>query len=340
MKGLKSFVTLCIIALLSLMVSCEPFEPQDLEIGDITIPMVKFKEGRDYPTSFTKDGGVEKIDNFYYADFSDFFMGKYEVDFGTWTKVKEWAEDNGYEFLADGYGGSEAEAKNTNHPVVGISVLDSMIWCNALTAYSNANSSKSKQLEYCYSINDEELKSIEQFLELIDVDKNFDFVLNFDLASVNYGAKGYRLPTFFEWLYASQPDIDNLSPVVPGYDGKDEVGFAKYAWYGANSDGKTNPVGKKLPNEAGLYDLGGNVREFVCPFSSAPSFYENILGVYVLKTSTAGGYYNNKFDPLIFKSTSYNDNYDDVYSMYYEGYRIRMSMTDKQTGFRLARSVK
>ncbi len=34
------------------------------------------------------------------------------------------------------------------------------------------------------------------------------------------------------------------------------------AWYADNSDGKTHPVKTKLPNEIGIYDMHGNVREW------------------------------------------------------------------------------
>ena len=34
------------------------------------------------------------------------------------------------------------------------------------------------------------------------------------------------------------------------------------AWYGDNSGNETHPVGQKAPNELGLYDMSGNVREW------------------------------------------------------------------------------
>ena len=35
-----------------------------------------------------------------------------------------------------------------------------------------------------------------------------------------------------------------------------------FGWYSDNSDGHTHPVGQKLPNAFGLFDMHGNVREW------------------------------------------------------------------------------
>jgi formylglycine-generating enzyme len=80
----------------------------------------------------------------------------------------------------------------------------------------------------------------------------------------------YRLPTEAEWEYAARGGPLNSSQVFAGTD-KDLDAFA---WYSANSDGKTHPVGEKKPNALGLYDLSGNVSEW-CSDWYQHDYYKN-----------------------------------------------------------------
>ena len=68
----------------------------------------------------------------------------------------------------------------------------------------------------------------------------------------------FRLPTDDEWIYAAK---DGSHSHNYRYSGSDDLG--KVAWYDDNSDEMTHPVGKKQPNELGLYDMTGNVWEWV-----------------------------------------------------------------------------
>ena len=72
------------------------------------------------------------------------------------------------------------------------------------------------------------------------------------------GAASYRLPSEAEWEYAGRAGND-----TEFFFGNDAGRLGEFAWYSANSNNKTHPVGRKKSNAWGLYDMPGNVWEWV-----------------------------------------------------------------------------
>ena len=67
----------------------------------------------------------------------------------------------------------------------------------------------------------------------------------------------FRIPTEAEWEFAARGGNKTHGYPYAGSDNIDDV-----AWCLGNTDNMTHPVGQIKPNELGLYDMSGNVREW------------------------------------------------------------------------------
>ena len=88
-----------------------------------------------------------------------------------------------------------------------------------------------------------------------------------DAATADWNANGYRLPTEMEWMWAAMGAENTPDKPFAGATGRSEIGdYAVIAFHstepGRTRTERTNPVGSKLPNELGLYDMSGNVAEW------------------------------------------------------------------------------
>jgi formylglycine-generating enzyme required for sulfatase activity/class 3 adenylate cyclase len=136
--------------------------------------------------------------------------------------------------------------------------------------------------------------------------------------------KPYRLLTEAEWEYLARAG----NPGRYSF-GDDETQLGEYAWFSKNSGGKTQPVGTKKPNAFGLYDMHGNVWQWVedCykeSYSGAPTDGSAVISKDCSRRVLRGGSWSG--DPDVLRSTNRNG--------FTAFYRIG------NTGFRVARMLK
>ena len=145
----------------------------------------------------------------------------------------------------------------------------------------------------------------------------------------NFSADGYRLPTEAEWEYACRAGTKTSYSF-----GDDPRKLRNYAWYEDNSGGRPRPVGQKLPNLWGVYDIYGNVWEWCSDFYKVDYYQEspekNPKGPETGETKVLrGGCWNSDADKC---RSSYRYNENPGYSDVCFGYDIY--------GFRCVRSFR
>ena len=121
--------------------------------------------------------------------------------------------------------------------------------------------------------------------------------------------KNYRLPTEAEWEYACKGGVNTMFSF-----GDKEIELTKYAWFADNSEKKTHPVGTRMRNPYGLFDMHGNVMEWVeDPYHPNYKFAPTDGGVWQSlkgnKRIVRGGSY--KSDVLECRSAARHWNYKD-----------------------------
>ena len=132
-----------------------------------------------------------------------------------------------------------------------------------------------------------------------------------------YVSKHYRLPSESEWEYACRAGEREE------YCGSDDANSV--AWYGILSFGKTHPVGRKKANTFGLYDMSGNVWEWV-----EDSYHPNFIGA-----PTDGSVWQGGSMERVLRGSSWSDMDAGATLRNW----LRPEVRYKSIGFRIARSL-
>ena len=216
--------------------------------GMVLIPAGSFQMGDSFNEGYPSERPVHTV----YV--SAFYMDKYEITKALWDEVASWAEANGYDI-----GPEDGSGKGPDHPVYYVNWYEAVKW-------ANARSEKEGLTPAYYT--DSSQTTVYRRGE-VDV----------PIEGVKWNANGYRLPTEAEWEKAARGgcvghrfpwcDTDTIQHSRANYDSSSSYSYDTSPTRGYHPDYDTgdypytSPVGSFAPNGYGLYDMAGDVWEWV-----------------------------------------------------------------------------
>ncbi len=138
---------------------------------------------------------------------------------------------------------------------------------------------------------------------------------------------GFRLPTEAEWEYACR-----AGSLERYCFGTGRATLTEYAWFRDNAMGTTHPVGEKLPNNFGLFDMHGNIWEWcqdrwdAAAYSHSPTDDPQVTSGEAVYLFRGGG----SFFPAALLRATHREGHEPQYHSASIGFRVAASVASTQ----------